>query len=153
VNRSTTAREALVAELIGDLADLLKRVETVTPAMNDSRQKLTHAAAALTACVEPLKNYLVTSVTQAQNAAVEHIGRRTHEISVQSLRLQTQAMTDAARAIIDKEISPPLGQLGSTLQVLVERTRRPQWETWATYAATATLSSILTACLAIYLLR
>ena len=45
VRRATTAREAVIAELIGDITELLDRMETLTPAMNDSRKKLADAAA------------------------------------------------------------------------------------------------------------
>ena len=44
MNRSTTAREALIAELIGDVADLLKRVESLTTTMDKAREAMTDAA-------------------------------------------------------------------------------------------------------------
>lgn len=49
LNRSTTAREALVAELIGDVAQLLDRVETLTPNLNVARQALANTAKDLAA--------------------------------------------------------------------------------------------------------
>ena len=141
MSRSTTAREALIAEAIGDVANLLDRVEALAPAMNSSHRKLADAAIKLGACVEPFKAHIAEAMARTQNAAVEHIRRRTGEIAAESLRQQTQAMEEAARAIVAKEIGPPLRQLASALQVLVERTRRPQWETWATYAATGCVSA------------
>jgi hypothetical protein len=153
VSRATTAREALIAELIGDMTELLDRMETLTPAMNDSRHKLTDTAARLTACVEPVKAHLVGTATQAQKTAVERIYKRTNEIAAESLRTQTRAMNDAARTIIDKEVGPPLRQLAATLQVLVERTRHPQWETWATYAATGAVSATFAVSIAVYFMH
>ena len=141
MNRSTTAREALIAEAIGDVANLLDRVGALAPAMNASHRKLADAAIKLGGCVEPFKAHITEAMARTQNAAVEHIRRRTGEIAAESLRQQTQAIEEVARAIVAKEIGPPLHQLASTLQVLIERTRRPQWETWATYAATGIVSA------------
>ena len=149
-NRSTTAREALIVEVIGDVAKLIDRVGTLTLAMNASHKKLADVAIKLGGCIEPLKAHLAEAVTQTQNSAVEHIRRRTGEIAMDSMRRQTQAMEDAARAIIEREIGPPLRQLASTLQLLVERTRRPQWETWATYAATGAASATFAASIVLF---
>ena len=41
MSRSTTAREALVAELIGDLTELLDRAEILTSAIDEAREALT----------------------------------------------------------------------------------------------------------------
>ena len=149
MNRSTTAREAL----IGDIAELLDRAEALIPAMADSREKLADAANQLAAYVEPFKTHMVGVAGEAGKAAVEHIYRRTNEIAAESLRTQTQAMNEAARTIIDKEIGPPLRQLAASLHVLIERTRRPQWETWATYAATGTVSATLALSIAVFFLH
>jgi hypothetical protein len=150
---SATAREVLIVEVIGDVAKLIDRVEALTPAMNASQKKLADAAARLGGGIEPLRARMVQVITQTENAAVEHVRRCTAEIAAESMRKQRQAMEDAARAIVEKEIGPPLRQLASTLQTLVERTRRPQWETWATYAATGTLPTILATCFTVYLMR
>ena len=153
MNRSTTAREALIVEAIGDVANLLDRVGALLPAMNASHKKLADAAIKLGGCVEPLKAHIGEAMTRTQNAAVEHIRRRTGEIAAESLRQQTQAMEEAARAIVAKEVGPPLRQLASTLQLLIERTRRPQWETWATYAATGVTSATFAAWIALFFVR
>ena len=149
---SATAREALIVEVIGDVAKLIDRVEALTPAMNASREKLAAVAIRLGGDLEPFKARLVQAVTQTENAAVEHVRRCTAQIAAESMRKQRQAMDDAARAIVEREIGPPLRQLASTLHTLVERTRRPQWATWATYAATGTLPTILATCFTVYLM-
>ena len=153
MSRATTAREAVIAELIGDITELLDRMETLTPALNDSRLELANTAAGLAACIEPIKAHVSDTVTQAQKAAVEHIARRTRELAHESYRAQTQAMGDAARKIFQEEVGPPLRQLAETLKVLIERTRRPQWETWASHAATASVSAMASMTIAIYFLR
>jgi hypothetical protein len=56
-------------------------------------------------------------------------------------RRQTQAMTDAARTTVDKEVGPPLRQFAATLKGLVDQANRP-WEVWLTHAATAATSAV-----------
>ena len=149
---SATAREALIVEVIGDVAKLIDRVEALTPVMDASQKRLVAAAIRLGGDLEPFKARLAQVVTQTENAAVEHVRRCTAQIAAESMRKQRQAMDDAARAIVEREIGPPLRQLASTLQTLVERTRRPQWATWATYAATGTIPTILATCFTVYLM-
>ena len=62
-------------------------------------------------------------------------------------------MLDLSKAIVDKEVGPPLRRLASDLEQLVQRTRRPWWESWVNYAATAILSAIVSAMLVFYLVH
>jgi len=149
MDRSSTAREALVAELIGDLATLLDRVDTLTPAIDDARHKMTAAAHELASGVAPFKAHMVGIAAQTQKASVQHILSRTNEAAAKLLEAQTQAMTVSAQAIIDKEVGPPLRQLARNLEQLVADTNR-RWDTWLIYAATATASAICSAMLVLY---
>ena len=65
--------------------------------------------------------------------------------------MQTEAMTLSARAIIDKEVGPPLRQLARNLERLLADTRRP-WDTWLSHAATAMASAICSAMLVLYVM-
>ena len=141
MNRSTTAREALIAELIGDVADLLKRVESLTTTMNNAREAMTDAAWTLDSRVEPFRHHLAAEVAQTKDIAVKMFIGQTNEIAAIEQRRQTQAMTDAARAIVDKEMGPPLRRFAATLQGLVDKADRP-WEAWLIHAATAVTSAV-----------
>ncbi|MCE9661012.1 MAG: hypothetical protein K8R60_20985 [Burkholderiales bacterium] len=153
MSRVTTAREALIVEVIGDVNELITRVEALKPAMSTSHRKLSDAAIKLGGCVEPITTYVRDDIVRNRNAAIEHVRKRTGEIAAESMQEQILAMRQAARAIIEADVRPELRQLSSALHVLVERTRRPQWETWATYAATGTLPTILAVGLTWYLMR
>jgi hypothetical protein len=141
MHRSTTAREALVAELIGDVADLLKRVESLTTTMDKAREAMTDAAWLLDSRVEPFRHHLAAEVAQTKDIAVKAFIRQTNEVAAMEQRKQTQAMTDAARAIVDKEVGPPMRQFAATLKGLVDQADRP-WEAWATHGATAVTSAV-----------
>jgi hypothetical protein len=150
MDRSSTAREALVAELIGDLATLLDRVDTVIPSIDDARLKMTAAAHELTAGVAPFKAHMVGIAAETKKASVQHILRCTNEAAAKLLEAQTQAMTVSARAIIDKEVGPPLRQLARNLEQVGADTRR-RWDTWLIHAATAAASAICSAMLVLYI--
>jgi ubiquinone biosynthesis protein UbiJ len=151
VNRATTAREALVAELIGDVAQLLDRVETLTPTINAARHALTDAARNLASSVGPMQAHMAALADHTKTKAVEHIVRRTNLIAAQTLQEQTRAMTESARAIINSEVGPPLRQLAATVKDVVERAHRP-WDAWLTHAATAIVSGICSAGLVVHFL-
>jgi hypothetical protein len=141
VRRPSTAREALVAELLGEVAELLDRVESTTAKMNDARDALMEAAKDLSSRVEPFQAQLAAAGDQVKLHAVRYVGAKTAELAVDSLRQQKQAMTESARAIAATEIAKPMCELAGTLSNLVDRTQRP-WETWLTHAATAAVSSV-----------
>lgn len=48
MNRPTTTREALIAEALGDMAQLVDRIEALAPAMDETRRALAQASADLT---------------------------------------------------------------------------------------------------------
>jgi len=149
MHRSSTAREALIAELIGDLAELIERVDRLTPAIDEARLKMTTAAQSLAAGVAPFKAHMVDIAAQTQKTSVQYILSRTNETAAKLLEVQSQAMTTSARAIVDKEVGPPLRQLASNLEQLVASTHRPL-EAWALHAATAIVSAICSAMLVLY---
>ena len=150
MDRSTTAREALVAELMGDMAKLLDRVDTLTPAIDDARRKMTAAAQDLAASVAPFKAHMVDIAIETRTTAVDHIVSRANGASAKLIEMQTRAMLDLSKTIVDKEIGPPLRQLAGNLEQLIQRIRRPWWESWANYAATAMFSAIGSATLVLY---
>ena len=147
---SSTTREALLAELMGDMAKLLDRVDTVTPAINDARRKMMVAAQELAAGVAPFKAHMVDIAVETRTTAVEHIVSRANGASAKLIEMQTRAMLDLSKAIVDKEVAPPLRQLAWNLEQLLQRTRRPRWEAWASHAATATVSAICSAMFVLY---
>lgn len=146
-----TAREALIAEAIGDVVRLLDRVELLLPALDAARQALQTADEDLGRRIGAFDGQL-TAITQSAKArAVAHIAGRTNELTRQTLEVQRRAMTDAARAIFETEIGSMLQRLSASLHRLVDRVDRP-WDRWATHAATGVVSALVTWALALYFL-
>jgi len=151
MERSSTAREVLIAELLGDMGKLLDRVDTVTPAIDGACRKVTAATHELAASVTPFKVRIAEIAAQTEKKSVQDMRSAVEEATRQLLRIQTQAMNTSAREMFDQEVRPPLHQLASNLQQLIQQTRMQQtrrpWEGWATHAATATVTAILSAML------
>ena len=151
MSRPATAREALVAELLGDVAHLLDRVEALASRMEGAQQGLAGAANRVASLLKPFEDHIFAVGTEAGKRAVEHVAHRTNEIARHSAEQQTRSMTDAAQAIFAKEIEAPLQKLGSTVERIVKQAERP-WESWLTLAATAISSAAASAAVTIHLL-
>lgn len=151
MNRPTTAREALLAEALGDLAELLDRAEALPPALHESRQALVESQARLSEQLAAFDAHVIALSNTVKTQAVKHILTRTEEAARRSAEAQTRAMADAAQALFKEQLEPTLQQLAMPLRNLVQRLDRP-WEQWLTYAATAAVASAATWVLALYVL-
>jgi hypothetical protein len=158
-DRSATAREALLAEIIGEVKVLLDRMDAMTPSMDTARAGLANAAHTLIAGLTPFREAvsefltnqtskaserITKNASEANRLAVEHIAKRTGEISATTRAEQIQAMRAAAREIIAEEIEPQLSQLTRNLKDAVERANHP-WTGMLMHAATASWSAVGTA--------
>ena len=141
VNRSATAKEALIAELMGDLADLIDRAERLTPAINKAREAMLEAAYGLTSGVPPFKAHMVKIAGITQTSSIEQIDRRAREMMVDTLFDVKLSMTQSARALFKDEVAPTLSQLTKDLRDAIDRAHHP-WDGWKTHAATAILSGV-----------
>jgi hypothetical protein len=145
-----TAREALIAEAIGDVVALLDRLETVAPSMDASCQALVQARLELAIQVVAFEERMAAITENAKVQAVKHIARRTDEAARGLLDMQTRAMEEAAQTLFRAEVAPALQQLVRPLQHLASRAGHP-WACWLTHAATAALASAVTWALSAYL--
>jgi hypothetical protein len=150
-DRAATAREALIAELIGDVAHLLDRVEALTPRMEGAQQGLARAANNLGAVVQPFQERIGKIGADTARQAVEHIRHRSGEIARDCAEEQIRSMTQAAQAIFIKDIEPPLRRLEANAERIVERAERP-WDAWLTHAATAITAAASSATAVLYFL-
>lgn len=146
MNGTSSAREALIAEALGEIAELLDRVEAVAPALDTSRQALINASTDLAGQVTAFESRMTGIAETAKVQAVKHIARRTDEIARSSAEAQTRAMEEAARMLFRTELGPALQRVAMPLQHLAELAHRGAhpWRHWLTHAATAVLASGLT---------
>jgi hypothetical protein len=145
MNPSTT-REVLIVEAIGEAAKLMRQVEALAPAMDQSRQALADAHSGLAGQLAAFETQVLALVEKAKVQAVKHILARTEEAARLSIEQQSRAMADAARVAFGAD-------LGAKLQRLQSLKERPEshWEQWLTHAAAAATASGATWTLAITL--
>ena len=153
MNGASSAREALIAEALGEIAALLDRVEAVAPALDTNRLALINASTELAGQVTAFESRMAGITENAKTQAVKHIARRTDEIARVSAEAQTRAMEDAARMLFRTEVGPALQRVAMPLQHLADLAHRGAhpWQHWLTHAATAAVASGLTWAVAAWL--
>lgn len=147
-----TAREALIAEAIGDVAKLLREVEAVAPALDETCQALLLANTSLRDELSGFERRMAAITENAKTVTAKHLAARADEAARRSIDQQSRAMADAARVAFGAELGATLQRLQATLQPLIERRvqRWGHWETWLTHAAAAALAAGATWALALY---
>ena len=144
-----TAREALIVEAIGDVAKLLREVEAVAPALDQTCQALLLANASLRDELSGFERRMAAITENAKTVTAKHLAARADEAARRSIDQQSRAMADAARVALGAELGATMQRLQATLQPLIERQAR-RWETWMTHAAAAAVASGATWALALY---
>lgn len=142
----STTREALIVEALGEAEKLIRQVEAVAPALDQSRQALADAHSGLAGQLAAFEAQVLALTEKAKVQAVKHILARTDEAARRSIELQSRAMADAARVAFGAD----LGAAMQRLQTLHERPGR-RWEQWLTHAAAAATASAATWTLAVIL--
>ena len=153
MNGTSSAREALIAETLGEMAALLDRVEAVAPALDASRLALANASTELAGQITAFESRMAGITENAKMQAVKHIARRTEEITRVSAEAQTRAMEESARMLFRTEVGPALQRVAMPLQHLADLAHRGAhpWQHWLTHAATAAAASAVTWALAAWL--
>jgi len=118
MNRPSTAREALIAEILGDVAALVERVEALAPAMDASRQALVQVGEELVNQVATFDNRTEMLTNHAVVVASNRILRRANEVTAKTLDTQILAMQAAAREMFNKEVDPVVHRVAVQLQQL-----------------------------------
>lgn len=131
-----TTREVLIVEALGEAAKLIRQVEALAPALDESRQALADAHSGLAGQLTAFEAHVLALTEKSKVVAVKHILARTEEAARQSADLQSCAMADAARVAFGAEVGAALQRL----KALHERPER-QWERWLTHAAAAATAS------------
>lgn len=141
-----TTREVLIVEALGEAARLMREVEALAPAMDQSRQALADAHSGLAGQLAAFETQILALTEKAKVQAVKHILARTDEAVRQSIELQSRAMADAARVTFGAEVGAALQRLQS-----LHPPQGRRWERWLTHAAAAATASAVTWTLAITL--
>ena len=139
----STAREALIAEALGEAAKLLQQLEELTPVIRGAAQSLRDADVQHRSTLAAFESRVQQTTEDAKRQAAQHIARRVDESARHLIEQQGQAMANAASVAFGAEIGATL----KGFQLLLQRSRELQpsrWETWLTHLATAAAASAAT---------
>lgn len=148
-----TAREELMAVAIGQLGELLDRMDSLAPNLDASRMELLSTSSELAEKVEAYSKRMDEITENAKLQAVKHIARRADEMARGTVDTQTRAMEEAARSVFRNEVGPALQRVTLPLQdvaALARKGARP-WEGWLLHAATAVFASAISWAMAAWL--
>jgi hypothetical protein len=143
-----STREVLIVEALGEAAKLIRQVEALAPALDQSRQALADAHSGLSGQLAAFETQVLALTEKAKVVAVKHILTRTEEAARQSADLQSRAMADAARVALGAELGATMQRLQSAIQPAVERPGK-RLDQWLTHAAAAATASAVTWALAV----
>lgn len=139
----STSREALILEALGEVGKLLDEVDRLTVTMEAGRGALRQTIGLLGDRLRSFEAAVSNLTTCAERAALEHIVKRTNEMTRRVLEEQSQAMREAARHAFAEQLRPTMAQLDRELKQLTRRMERP-WADWLMHAATGAGSAIVT---------
>jgi len=140
---ASTAREALIAEAIGDIAALLDRIEALGPTIDASRQASVEASAQLSAALEVVQDHIATVSDTARTQVVQYIAQRTQDAAQRAQEIQSRAIAEAAQRAFRGEVERAVQYLAGAMRA-ASAARPPVWEAWLAHAATAVTASAAT---------
>ena len=132
----TTAREALIAEALGELGRLLRRQEALLPLLDAANATLVDAQAQLEVKLSLLDTQVNAMAERLKVHAMKAMIARVDDAGRQLASTHAEAFGQAARGILRSDLIPRLRRV-------VNETDRP-WHRWMTHAAVAALASTAT---------
>lgn len=147
MNPPDTAREAFFIEALGDMAELIARIEACAPALEASQRQLLRACNQLAHQTTDLESRTAVVVEGIKVVAPKYVTQRVHEASRAAADAQVRAMEAAAQTLFRTEIGPALDRMARPLQLLINELLQrcgTWWESALTHAAAAAVASTVT---------
>jgi hypothetical protein len=141
MNSPRTAREALIAEMLGDLDLLLTRVEALPALVASTEERLTSTVTALDNAGDKYRMAITAFTEQAKTELAEYLNRKTIEVSSKTVEEQRAAIQEAARVAFRSEASDKAANLGLVLAESAKEFRRSMWSRLMEHAITALITS------------
>ena len=145
MNAPRTAREALIAEMLGDLDALLARIEALPALVAGAEERLSGTAAALDAAGDKYRMAVTAFNEQAKTDLSEYFDRKAVGVSSRTVEDQRAAMQEAARMAFRSEASDKAASLGLVLGEAAKEFRLSMRSRLVEHAITALVASGFTA--------
>lgn len=147
INPPRTSREALIAEMLGDMDALLARVEAFPPMVAGAEEKLSSMVMALEKAGDNYRMAVTAFNEQAKADLTEYFDRKALEVSTKTADELRAAMQEAARSAFRSEASDKATSLGIALGEAAKEITRVTRSNWIAHLITAFVASGITAAL------
>ena len=153
MNAPRTSREALIAEMLGDLDTLLARVEALPAAVGAAEEKLGATVAALHDAGDRYRLAVTAFNEQAKADLTEYLDLKTVQVAAKTIDEQRAALQEVARAAFRSEASDKAASLGLVLGEAAKEFRRSMGSRVMEHAITALIASAFTSGIVYAILR
>lgn len=146
MNGTSTAREALIAEALGDLALLLDRLEKVGPKVDETRQALQKSSDSISREIARFAPDMQAFTLHAKLETEKYVNRHVEAAIVSAREEQLRVMQEGARDLFKKEVDPVVRQVSAQLHRLAQLAQpRPNpWMPWLTHGAAFATGTAMT---------
>lgn len=146
-------REALAAEILGELDTLLIRVEALPLIITSAEEKVSISVNALNDAGDKYRMAITAFSEQAKNDLADYLDRKTIEVTTRTVEEQRAAIQEAARMAFRSEASDKATSLGIALGHAAKEFNRSKWIRTGEHIVTAFIASTITCGLMFLLLK
>jgi len=143
-----TTREALIAELLGDLDGLTARIEALPALVDNAERKLSGTVTALDDVGDKFRLAVTSFTEQAKADLAEYLDLKTvqaAQTAAKTVENQRAALQEAAQMAFRSEASDKATRLGIALSEAAKEFRRSMWLRLVEHFITALIAAGLTA--------
>ncbi|UVW30673.1 hypothetical protein [Massilia sp. H6] len=145
-----TSREALIAEILGELDGLLTRSEELPKTLAEGERRLVLAAQILEKAGLNYRLAVTSFTDEAKTALTEHARDQLSEVATLAAELQRKAVYEAVRVAVQRETSEFAVRLDAFLNQRGTVAQRVADSNLRGHGLTALVSSVLTAALLLW---
>lgn len=131
---------ALVAQLAGEVDELMKRAERLPALIDTATQQLKDNATAADTAFSQYRVEAQTINLQIMKSIAEFAVNHTNEVAIKTTEEQKTILQKCAHDAFEKELAPHLKKLAEVVETDKQKPQRPIWISWVEHAATAVLS-------------
>ena len=153
MNAPRTSREALIAEMLGDLDTLLDRMEALPQVVAAAEEKLAATITVLNQAGDKYRMAVTVFNEHAKTDLAEYLDRTAVEISSKTVEEQRAAIQEAARMAFRSEASDKAANLARALSEAAQDFRQSVWSRLIEHTVTALIASGFTAGLVYAMLK
>jgi hypothetical protein len=146
MNPASSAKEALIAEALGDLALLLDRLETVGPTVDASRAALLKSSEAIAKEIAEFAPDMRKFTHHAKLQTEKFVAHQLAQATTSAREAQLKLMEEAARELFKTKVDPVVRQVSAQLQHMAQlaQPRKHPWMPWLTHISAFVTGAALT---------